>query len=36
MERDGVRFVSYHFSDTPELTAQLDEATEAIRGLLDI
>ncbi len=35
-ERDGVRFVSYHFSDTPELTAGLDETASALKGLMDI
>jgi hypothetical protein len=36
MERDGVRFVSYHFIDQPELTGQFDEATETIKFLTQI
>ncbi len=33
LERDGARFVSYHFTDKPELTGQFDEATAAIKFL---
>ncbi len=36
IERDGVRFVSYHFSDTPELITPIADATEAIRDLMDL
>jgi hypothetical protein len=36
LERDGARFVSYHFTDKPELTGQFDEATTAIKLLTDI
>ena len=36
MERDGAsRFVSYHFVDTPEVTEQSSDATEAIRLLTE-
>jgi hypothetical protein len=31
LERDGVRFVSYHFTDKPELKDQSVEATEAVK-----
>ncbi len=33
LERDGARFVSYHFFDKPELTGQFSDATEAIKLL---
>lgn len=36
LERDGARFVSYHFTDKPELTGPFDEATAAIKFLTDI
>lgn len=36
MERDGARFVSYHFADTPELTGQFADATEAINLLTGV
>ena len=32
-EREGVRFVSYHFAGQPELSGQFQEATDAIRFL---
>ena len=32
-ERDGARFVSYHFAGQPELSGQFQEATDAIRFL---
>jgi hypothetical protein len=35
LEREGARFVSYHFVDEPELTGQFDEATAAIRDLIE-
>ena len=36
LERDGARFVSYHFTDKPELTGQFDAATAAIKSLTEI
>ncbi len=33
LERDGARFVSYHFTEKPELTGQFDEATAVIKSL---
>jgi hypothetical protein len=36
LEPDGARFVSYHFTDKPELTGQFDEATAAIKFLTEI
>jgi hypothetical protein len=33
LERDGARFISYHFTDKPELTSQFPDATEAITFL---
>ena len=36
LERDGARFVSYHFTDKPELTGHFDEATAAIKDLTEI
>jgi hypothetical protein len=32
-EREGARFVSYHFAGQPELSGEFQEATEAIRFL---
>jgi hypothetical protein len=34
LERGGARFVSYHFTDMPELTGQFGEATDAIKRLM--
>ena len=36
LEREGAKFVSYHFIDKPELTGQFDEATAAIKSLVEI
>ena len=36
LERDGAKFVSYHFTEKPELSAQFDEATAAIKFLTEI
>jgi hypothetical protein len=36
LERDGAKFVSYHFTDKPELTGQFGEATAAIKFLTEI
>ncbi|MDR4466190.1 MAG: hypothetical protein MRJ66_18195 [Nitrospira sp.] len=36
LERDGARFVSYHFTDWPELTGQFADATETIRLLSEV
>ncbi len=36
LEQDGARFVSYHFTDKPELTGQFADATEAIRLLSEV
>ena len=36
LERDGARFVSYHFTDNPELTGQFADATEAINLLTGV
>ena len=36
LERDGAKFVSYHFTDKPELTGQFNEATAAIKFLTEI
>jgi hypothetical protein len=33
LERDGARFVSYHFTDTPEVTGQFSDTMEAIKLL---
>ncbi len=33
LERDGARFISYHYTDRPELTGHFDDATEVIRLL---
>jgi len=35
-EGDGARFVSYHFTDRPELSGQFEEAMEAIRFLTEV
>jgi len=35
LERDGARFISYHFTDKPELTGQFADATEAIKHLTE-
>jgi hypothetical protein len=35
LERDGARFISYHYADTPELKGRFDDATEAIRFLTE-
>ena len=36
LERDGARFVSYHFTDTPELTGRFADATDAINLLAGV
>jgi len=36
LERDGARFVSYHFTDKPELTGDFADATEAINLLTEV
>jgi len=36
LEPDGARFVSYHFTDRPELTEQFADATEAIKLLTEV
>lgn len=36
LERDGVRFISYHFTDKPELKGNFADATEAIKILTEI
>jgi hypothetical protein len=36
LERDGAKFVSYHFTDKPELIGEFDEATAAIKFLTEI
>jgi hypothetical protein len=35
LERDGARFVSYHYVDKPEVKGQFDDATEVIRFLTE-
>jgi hypothetical protein len=35
LERDGARFISYHYADRPELKGQFDDATDAIRLLAE-
>ena len=35
VERDGLRFVSYHYIDQPELTGQFDDALEVMKLLSD-
>lgn len=34
--REGARFVSYHFSDQPELTGEFEEAADTIKYLTEI
>jgi hypothetical protein len=36
LERDGARFVSYHFTDKPELKGPFADAAEAIKVLTEI
>ncbi len=36
LERDGARFISYHFTDRPELTSQFSDATETINFLAQV
>ena len=36
LESDGARFISYHFTDKPELTGQFADATEAIKFLSEV
>jgi hypothetical protein len=36
LERDGARFVSYHYADKPELKGRFDDATETIRFLTEV
>jgi hypothetical protein len=36
LERDGARFVSYHYAEEPELKGQFDDATAAIRFLTEV
>jgi hypothetical protein len=36
LERDGARFISYHFADKPELTGQFDAATETIKLISEV
>lgn len=37
LERDGAaRFISYHFSDKPELTGQFSDAKETIKLLTEV
>jgi hypothetical protein len=36
LERDGARFISYHYADRPELTGRFDEATETIKSLTEV
>jgi len=35
LERDGARFVSYHFTDRPELTGEFADTAEAIKLLTE-
>ena len=35
IEREGARFVSYHFADQPELSGEFREATEAIKFITE-
>jgi len=35
LEREGARFVSYHFSDQPELKGQFTDAADAIKLLME-
>ncbi len=36
LERDGARFISYHFTDKPELISQLPDAADTIKFLTQI
>jgi hypothetical protein len=36
LERDGARFISYHFTDRPELTSQFPDAREVINFLTQV
>jgi hypothetical protein len=36
LERDGARFISYHFRDRPEVTSQFPDATETINFLTQV
>jgi hypothetical protein len=36
VEKDGIRFVSYHFVDRPELKDRFDAASDAIRFLSEM
>jgi hypothetical protein len=36
LERDGARFISYHFTDKPQLTGKFADATEAIKLLTEV
>lgn len=36
LEREGARFISYHFTDKPELTGQFTDATQAIKLLTGV
>lgn len=36
IEKDGARFISYHFMDKPELSGQFNDATDAIKFLTKI
>jgi hypothetical protein len=36
LERDGARFISYHFAEKPELTSQFPDAAETIKLLTHV
>ena len=36
LERDGARFISYHFTDRPELTGQFPDTAETIKLLTEV
>jgi hypothetical protein len=36
LEQDGARFISYHYTDRPELKGKFDDATEAIKFLTEV
>jgi hypothetical protein len=36
LDREGARFVSYHFTDMPELTGNFPDAAETIRFLTQV
>ena len=36
LERDGARFISYHFTERPELTSQFPDATDTINFLTQV